>query len=62
MSLILLSLKILTKHVDVCVGGDVHVRADNFVAADVAANVDVDADLGSMGQNAHQCDESMQWL
>ena len=41
--------------VDVCVGCDVYEPADNFVAADVV----VDADLGSMGQNAHQRDESM---
>ena len=54
-SLKLLSLKIPTNHVDVCVGGDVYVRAVDFVA--VAADVDVD--LGSMGQNAHQRDESM---
>ena len=44
-SLKLLSLKIATNHVDVCVGGDVYVRVDTFVA--VAADVDVD--LGSMG-------------
>ena len=56
-SLKLFSLKIITNHVDVCVGVDVYERADNFVA--VAADVVVDADLGSMGQNAHQRDESM---
>ena len=50
-------MKIPTNHVDVCVGGDVYVHADTFVA--VAADVDVDVDLGSMGQNAHQRDESM---
>ena len=56
-SLKLLSLKIPTNHVDVCVGGDVYVQADTFVA--VAAADDFYADLGSMGQNAHQRDESM---
>ena len=59
-SLKLLKLKITTNHlnhVDVCVGGDVYVQADTFVA--VAAADDVYADLGSMGQNAHQRDESM---
>ena len=40
-SLKLLSLKIATNHVDVCVGGDVFVHVDTFVAADV--------DIGSMG-------------